>query len=60
MANKGDTTTRTPEDGTVEWAHYVEQNYSTGRFKPTDLFRAGMIAERERLREEQIKSGNKT
>ena len=39
---------RIPEDGTIEWAEYVQNNYSTEYFKPVDLFRAGMIVERKR------------
>ncbi len=39
---------RIPEDGTVEWANYVNENYSTEYFKPVDLLRAGMILERDR------------
>ena len=44
-----------PEDGTYEWAQYVEQNYSTEHFKPVDLFRAGMIVERHRWEKESVK-----
>ena len=39
-----------PERGTIEWAHYVQDHYSTDYFKPADLFCAGMMIERERLR----------
>lgn len=38
-----------PEDGSLEWALYVQDNYSTEYFKPVDLLRAGMIIERNRL-----------
>ena len=41
-----------PKDGTLEWAQYVENHYSTDYFKPVDLFRAGMIIERARWEKE--------
>ena len=46
MEEKDKLVSRIPEDGTLEWAQYVEQNYSTEYFKPVDLFRAGMIVEK--------------
>lgn len=44
-----DLVARIPENGTLEWAEYVQNNYSTEYFKPVDLFRAGMIVERNRI-----------
>ena len=41
-----------PKEGTLEWAKYVENHYSTDYFKPVDLFRAGMIIERDRWKKE--------
>ncbi len=35
-----------PKDGTVEWAHYVMDNYTTDYFKPVDIARAVKILDR--------------
>lgn len=40
-----------PEDGTLEWAKYVSENYSTEYFAPVDLVRAGRILEKARWEE---------
>lgn len=37
---------RIPQDGTVEWAHYVLENYSTEYFKPVDITRAYKILDK--------------
>ncbi len=34
---------RIPKDGTVEWARYVLDNYTTDYFKPVDIARAAKI-----------------
>lgn len=36
-----------PKEGTVEWAHYVLENYSTEYFKPVDITRAYRILDAE-------------
>ena len=36
-----------PEEGTVKWAHFVLENYSTEYFKPVDITRAYKILDAE-------------
>ena len=47
---KAPLTDRIPERGTLEWALYVQNHYTTDFFVPKDLFEAGQLVERFNLK----------